>query len=120
MKTADKIRISDWSSDVFSSPLLPRTPCHEQIDCAVPARVASRGKGFADAGRAVTQANVAVLADGVGKLGEAAMFLRRDEAGGASAAVCHHRPEERRVGQEGVRTCRSRWWPYTLKKKNIR
>src|SRR3546814_10408767 len=40
---------------------LPRTPGHEQIDCAVPARVASRGKGFADAGRAVTQANVAVL-----------------------------------------------------------
>lgn len=71
---------------------LPRTPGHEQIDCAVPARVASRGKGFADAGRAVTQANVAVLADGVGKLGEAAMFLRRDEAGGASAAVCHHSP----------------------------
>src|SRR3546814_13122820 len=23
-----------------------------------------------------------------------------------------HRPEERRVGQEGVSTCRYRWWPY--------
>src|SRR3546814_12579064 len=24
----------------------------------------------------------------------------------------HVRSEERRVGKEGVRTCRSRWWPY--------
>src|SRR3546814_20325287 len=23
-----------------------------------------------------------------------------------------HRSEERRVGKEGVSTCRSRWWPY--------
>src|SRR3546814_14766866 len=27
------------------------------------------------------------------------------------------RSEERRVGQEGVRTCRSRWWPEHSKKK---
>src|SRR3546814_13960066 len=25
--------------------------------------------------------------------------------------------EERRVGTEGVSTCRSRWWPYNKKKK---
>src|SRR3546814_12076234 len=36
---------------------LPRTPGHEQIDCAVPARVASRGKGFADAGREIGRAS---------------------------------------------------------------
>src|SRR3546814_18026558 len=28
------------------------------------------------------------------------------------------RSEERRVGKEGVRTCRSRWSPYHYKKKN--
>src|SRR3546814_16373375 len=28
------------------------------------------------------------------------------------------RPEERRVGKECVRTCRSRWLPYHIKKKN--
>src|SRR3546814_20980147 len=28
------------------------------------------------------------------------------------------RPEERRVGKEGVRTCRSRWSPNNKKKKN--
>src|SRR3546814_166493 len=27
------------------------------------------------------------------------------------------RSEERRVGKEWVRSCRARWWPYTLKKK---
>src|SRR3546814_14800002 len=31
------------------------------------------------------------------------------------ASVC--RSEERRVGKEGVSTCRSRWWPYHSKKK---
>lgn len=56
--------------------LLPRTPGHEQIDCAVPTGVAARGQRFADAGRAVTQADVAVLADGVGKLGNGQAVLQ--------------------------------------------
>src|SRR3546814_18255941 len=30
------------------------------------------------------------------------------------------RPEERRVGKECVSTCRSRWSPYTIKKKSKR
>src|SRR3546814_16277269 len=30
-----------------------------------------------------------------------------------------YRSEERRVGKEGVSTCRSRWSPYHEKKKNI-
>src|SRR3546814_4804937 len=29
-----------------------------------------------------------------------------------AAALCAERSEERRVGKEGVRTCRSRWSPY--------
>src|SRR3546814_16957161 len=29
-----------------------------------------------------------------------------------------HRSEERRVGQECVSTCRSRWWPYHYKKNS--
>src|SRR3546814_12952136 len=28
-----------------------------------------------------------------------------------------HKSEERRVGKEGVRTCRCRWWPDHLKNK---
>src|SRR3546814_12659031 len=30
------------------------------------------------------------------------------------------RSEERRVGKGCVSTCRSRWWPYSYKKKNIK
>src|SRR3546814_13153332 len=29
------------------------------------------------------------------------------------------RSEERRVGKEGVSTCRSRWWPYHYKKQKL-
>src|SRR3546814_20639624 len=32
--------------------------------------------------------------------------------------VVHGRSEERRGGKDGVSTCRSRWWPYTERKKN--
>src|SRR3546814_20353380 len=30
--------------------------------------------------------------------------------------IAQRRSEERRVGKEGVSTCRSRWWPYHEKK----
>src|SRR3546814_16454085 len=33
------------------------------------------------------------------------------------AAADEERSEERRVGKECVSQCRSRWWPYPLKKK---
>src|SRR3546814_12332105 len=34
--------------------------------------------------------------------------------------VAHGRSEERRVGKEGVSTCRSRWWPdHEIQKTNI-
>src|SRR3546814_19339715 len=33
------------------------------------------------------------------------------------AWILDWRSEERRVGKEGVSTCRSRWWPYHYKKK---
>src|SRR3546814_3146226 len=32
--------------------------------------------------------------------------------------VVEMRSDERRVGKECVRKCRSRWWPYNYKKKN--
>src|SRR3546814_19897481 len=42
-----------------------------------------------------------------------AHLLQRDGYGTTGAARDHHgRSEERRVGNECVRTCRSRWWPY--------
>src|SRR3546814_19475377 len=73
------MRISDWSSDVCSSDLIPTCD------------------GFrADA------AQVGMVAAG------------HPGAGRALAA----RSEERRAGKECVSTCRSRWSPYHLKKKN--
>src|SRR3546814_20846986 len=41
-------------------------------------------------------------------------YLARGQNGGP------HRSEERRVGQECVSTCRSRWSPYNYKKKIIK
>src|SRR3546814_20225598 len=40
-----------------------------------------------------------------------------DANGLVSSRVAPSRSEERRVGKGCVSTCRSRWWPYTLKKK---
>src|SRR3546814_17545915 len=52
-----------------------------------------------------------------GRIGEIEPELARGicEAAGCVAGV--ERPEERRVGTECVRTCRTRWSPYTAKKE---
>src|SRR3546814_10119617 len=82
-KTAYEMRISDWSSDVFSSDLL------------------------ADILRSLTTNNPAILA---GRKTHAAekppkAVLRF----GTQNAVFENRSEERRAGKECVRTSRSRW-----------
>src|SRR3546814_21175927 len=46
------------------------------------------------------------LRDGLGLLSSAG------ESEGLARSVADNRSEERRVGKECVRTCRSRWWPY--------
>src|SRR3546814_13869529 len=38
---------------------------------------------------------------------------------GGAMLISFARTEERRVGKEGVRTCRSRWCPFHSKKKKI-
>src|SRR3546814_6473795 len=96
-KTAYEMRISDWSSDVCSSDL-------------------HRNVGRADQGEVPLIRNgeddplVGVLQDEGVLAGEHA---RHDDM-----AALHQprrpfsRSEERRVGQECVSTCRSRWSPY--------
>src|SRR3546814_5863888 len=94
-KTAYEMRISDWSSDVCSSDLLDRlADGHER-------RLVRRWRGVegADHRRAQHVAGGQVI----GRLGAAA-------SGGVDRRV-HRRSEERRVGKECVRTCRSRWAP---------
>src|SRR3546814_15099054 len=126
-KTAYEMRISDWSSDVCSSDLRP--------DGAVrPAGLHQHGLDpapHADQGHdaAVPQLR-RLLAHGAGArhghgAGADAPARRR---GGAVVTTAQQLPrkvvlaagrsEERRVGKECVSTCRSRWSPYNLKKKN--
>ena len=69
---------------------ITRPPCGQQGAGLVPACVASGRERFADARWTMAQADVAVPADGIGELGEAAMLLRRDEAGGARPAHGRH------------------------------
>src|SRR3546814_19002414 len=94
-KTAYEMRISDWSSDVCSSDLAQRARL-----CA--------GRG-APARR---------LGGAQGR-----RLHRRDYRGrtapriSGTAGYPAPRSEERRVGKECVRTCRSRWPPYHSKKK---
>src|SRR3546814_8473510 len=86
-KTADEMRISDWSSDVCSSDLLAQTvPLLHQALLAVRDAVAGGGR---------------VLFVGT-----------KRQASDPVAAAARQRSEERRVGKECVSTCRSRWSPY--------
>src|SRR3546814_13548868 len=97
------MRISDWSSDVCSSDL--RT----QVDMRVV--------------EAVMPGDQPRQHPGIGRMHVArdqrqAYALDRLHAEGfedgdmAVPAADQHRSEERRVGEEGVSTCRSRWSPY--------
>src|SRR3546814_5189231 len=84
-KTAYEMRISDWSSDVCSSDLLPSDSKFliGFVRCCWKFRGAS--------------SNALVFLFIV-------FFIRN--------IVIHLRSEERRVGKECVSTCRSRWSPY--------
>src|SRR3546814_8206279 len=97
-KTAYEMRSSDWSSDVFSSDLAYGFDDQEAVPVSL------------DAGSAV-------VFDGY--------LLHRsllNRSKGTRRALVYHymsaesllpwRSEERRVGQECVSTCRSRWSPY--------
>src|SRR3546814_12155606 len=100
-KTAYEMRISDWSSDVCSSDLamllgqsIHARPCREVVGILRAAMKHDKQRAFARMRPAMRNIE---LVDAT--------------SGGA-------RSEERRVGKECVSTCRSRWSPYRLKKKN--
>src|SRR3546814_17667394 len=99
------MRISDWSSDVCSSDLpLADVVVARQIVFAAPAvevEIAPGPVRYQDR-RGIAQPDVAERLDD--HLGEG-----RGLARGGGGFV---RSDERRVGQEGVSTCRSRWSPY--------
>src|SRR3546814_2600241 len=92
-KTAYEMRISDWSSDVCSSDLSPSSGWSRTI-CLPVLVVAMRRR-----------MKLIVPALPIEEDADDMRRQRRDQREG-------QRSEERRVGKECVRTCRSRWSPY--------
>src|SRR3546814_20875286 len=114
------MRISDWSSDVCSSDLSPLA-----AQTIIAARAAGQDAlALSDAlltalwrdDRSIDDpAEAAAIAGSIGLDGRA--LVEAAPAQAATFAADSARSEERRVGKEGVSTCRSRWSPYTQKKK---
>src|SRR3546814_16881183 len=101
------MRISDWSSDVCSSDLVDLPLGHDE----------RRGEHVQMRDRADDQPAL------LGVAGDHAADIdlgRQQLLGPGVGHVLDARSEARRVGKEGVSTCRSRWSPYHLKKKNKR
>src|SRR3546814_19810590 len=109
------MRISDWSSDVCSSdlPLIKR-------DLAA-ARALAKEAGYK--GQPIRLAtshsppemyDAAILIQAMAR--DAGINIEVETIDWASQPA-RYRSEERRVGNECVRTCRSRWSPHYLKNK---
>src|SRR3546814_14558412 len=136
------MRISDWSSDVCSSDLLGLSPqCRGRFPVA-PSRALRGGQGDRDFPRFPLRSAVMTLdrrtlvlaglaAPAIGGVARAqsspplADLPGSDEeidlwpggppgmpASPPREVIIDRRSEERRVGKEGVRTCRARWSPY--------
>src|SRR3546814_13431653 len=114
------MRISDWSSDVCSSDLFPE---FVDVDHKLPA--VEETVDPVEHVHHERRANFGV----VEKIGHVETDERRLQRQSVDLIVEHpaertaprpflqpgtnaFRSEERRVGQECVSTCRSRWWPY--------
>src|SRR3546814_15171425 len=100
------MRISDWSSDVCSSDLLLFRP-GQRLGLVLHRQYAVADGDAVHAER--HQAPRAFVRHHFEMIG----FAADHHADGDEA-----RSEERRVGQEWVSTCRSRWSPYHYKKKD--
>src|SRR3546814_11378906 len=120
-KTAYEMRISDWSSDVCSSDLSDSSEicC---CCCAGGADGCTARAGASPGGRIAISPNLQsnrrrpnVRTRQYQDCGASA--VRRGTRSSRSDPLARRRPEERRVGKEGVSTCRSRWAPYHSKKK---
>src|SRR3546814_6209863 len=91
-KTAYEMRISDWSSDVCSSDLAAEQDGPERHGEGQHRRPPGRQIGEAEHRAEIPGGDV-------------------EERDGGEARPAPPRSEERRVGQECVSTCRSRWSP---------
>src|SRR3546814_1996264 len=99
-KTADEMRISDWSSDVCSSDLT-------KIDTTTATFVSDISS---NAVATITPVVVVALTFSFIAYGLAVIAGKVDTP--FTDYIMRSRSEERRVGKECVSTCRSRWSPY--------
>src|SRR3546814_6290558 len=99
-KTAYEMRISDWSSDVCSSDLFQTLRFLPMKKAALIVLLSA------------ATALAGPIACSSGKDKSSATYTLGTELGINKAAMDTGRSEERRVGKEGVSTCRSRWSPY--------
>src|SRR3546814_16915245 len=106
------MRISDWSSDVCSSDLTAPRSCRSAL-----------GRDRHSAGKEVAPGCAPTAASAYFGGGGASTARSPLCSGGETtpaaylASTRRARSEERRGGKEGVNTCRSRWSPNHLKKK---
>src|SRR3546814_19866539 len=103
------MRISDWSSDVCSSDL-KNFPIDTQLLIAADT-ITVGGNQCQLAGTVPHHAARGKLCGG-GGLADAGGTYQCVDATFFQNFVFVSRSEERRVGNECVCTCRSRWWPY--------
>src|SRR3546814_8110700 len=105
-KTAYEMRISDWSSDVCSSDLarIQAGAAQEHLALGIVRHAAQHAFNVVVAVGGLLTGLAA--GDGIGHQEHA------DVVGGVLEQRGSQRSEERRVGNECVSTCRSRWLPY--------
>src|SRR3546814_15560500 len=107
------MRISDWSSDVCSSDLDDKPPEQEKLPQA------GHGEGAEHADPDETQSDQRnathpeMIDEHRRKRSDQPEQREAHREGGRDIGDAPaERSEERRVGKEGVSTCRSRWSPY--------
>src|SRR3546814_14069786 len=113
-KTAYEMRISDWSSDVCSSDLGSRLGDQSAPDAAGDDLSTPPAPDRDHPHRLIRGARTP-LAEADRAHADLCGVSEEYEPGDPAR---HHRPEERRVGKEGVGRCEARWTPYNKKKNN--
>src|SRR3546814_14936557 len=118
-RTAYDVRISDWSSDVCSSDLLVTHDMGVIAETADRVAVMYAGR-IAEIGPVqdvIKHPHHPYTSGLMGAIPSMAHKTERLTQNDGAMPRLHARPEERRVGTEWVRTCRSRSSPYHKKQK---